>query len=297
MFQTAYAIARQFTWPVVLSRRTVEGVCSSNIGAFVVVNDQGWFVTAFHIVDFFSRLDSGALAARNHESKEQAIRMDQSLDHKARQKALKALGKLDKNATDQCSAWWGRDGVIAQDLHAIPAADIAIGRLEPFDPNWVQTYPTFKDPTKNFEPGNSLCKLGYPFHHIVPIWDVANSRFNLPAGAIPMPLFPIEGILTRFAEIKQPAGGPPPPFPLRLVETSTPGLKGQSGGPTFDTQGTIWAIQVNTAHLPLGFSPDVPGSTKGEKEHQFLNVGRGVHTITIFGLFNQYGVKYNVSTY
>jgi S1-C subfamily serine protease len=79
----------------------------------------------------------------------------------------------------------------------------------------------------------------------------------------------------------------PPPYPLSYIETSTPGLRGQSGGPIFDTQGTIWGIQVKTSHYPLGFN----------QKDQFLNAGLGVHPSTLFGLFNEAGIGFAVSSY
>jgi hypothetical protein len=108
----------------------------------------------------------------------------------------------------------------------------------------------------------------------------------------------MDGIFTRVAEIvvldkDKPV---PPPFPLRWIETSSPGLRGQSGGPIIDPQGSIWGIQSNTASYPLGFDPPVPGRP-GVTHHQFLNVGRGVHPDTIFGFLNQLGIKYDVSNY
>ena len=42
MFRLAYKIAREFTFPVILSRRTIAGACSSSIGAYVVINADGW---------------------------------------------------------------------------------------------------------------------------------------------------------------------------------------------------------------------------------------------------------------
>ncbi len=296
MFQAANAIARQFTLPVVLSRKTIGGNCSSSIGAFVVVNDEGWIITAHHIAELLAKMIAGANKARAHETQEAQIRGDSNLDHKARKKKLASLGHLGKDETDRCSAWWGRNGVSVPQIHSLPAVDLAIGKLEPFDKSWISTYPTFKDPTKNFEPGKSLCKLGFPFHQITPIYRANTDSFELPAGALPLPLFPMDGILTRFAEV-QVSGAPAPPFPLRFLETSTPGLRGQSGGPTFDTQGTIWAIQVRTMHLPMGFDPAVPNAKPGEKEHQFLNVGLGAHAATILGFFAQYGVKAKISAY
>ncbi len=82
---------------------------------------------------------------------------------------------------------------------------------------------------------------------------------------------------------------------MRLIETSSPGLKGQSGGPIFDKDGVIWGIQSTTHCLPLGFSPAVPDGKPHEKEHQFLNVGRGVHADTIVGAMNRVGIKFQIS--
>ena len=49
VFREANAIARQFTRPIVMSKLTVGGECTAQIGAYVVVNNEGNFVTAFHI--------------------------------------------------------------------------------------------------------------------------------------------------------------------------------------------------------------------------------------------------------
>ena len=90
--------------------------------------------------------------------------------------------------------------------------------------------------------------------------------------------------------VVDPAGNPlpAPPFPLRMIETSSPGILGQSGGPIFDVKGTIWGIQSSTASYAFDLKT---------KEQQYYHVGIGVHPITIFGLFDQFNVKYNVSDY
>jgi hypothetical protein len=181
------------------------------------------------------------------------------------------------------------------DVKVLPEADLAVGRLEPFDPAWVSDYPVFKDPTKDFRRGASLCKLGFPFVRITPTFDEATSKFHIPAEQSAIPFFPIEGIFTR--ELAIPPPDPPPPYRLAFVETSSPGLRGQSGGPTFDTNGAIWAIQVRTQHQPLGFSPEVKDGGKAVKEHQFLNTGLGVHVETVLGLLNEVGVKPTLTDY
>ncbi len=73
---------------------------------------------------------------------------------------------------------------------------------------------------------------------------------------------------------------------LSYLETSTPGLRGQSGGPIFDVEGRLCAIQVHTVHYPLGFSPVVEQGGRQLEEHQFLNVGVGVHADTILAFLD-----------
>jgi len=300
MFRQAIALAGGFTSPVVLSRKTVEGACSSAIGAFVVVNRDGWIITAGHMLKQLEDLILGDQSRRAYKSQRAAIENDSSIGSSEKKRRIAALPKFKKNDTDRSSAWWGRDGVQAVNRAWIDTADIGIARLEPFDPSWFSAYPVFKDPTKDFRPGASLCTFGFPFHSIKPQWDEAVLSFKLPVGALPIPYFPMSGIFTRMAEIvlvdQHGQLLPPPQFPLRWIETSYPGLKGQSGGPIIDPQGSVWGIQCNTVSYPLGFDPPVPGRL-GATEHQFLNCGRGVHPDTIFGLFNQFGVKYDVSSY
>jgi hypothetical protein len=295
MFRKALAVAGQFTFPVVISQRTVAGECSSGIGSFVVINKDGWIVTAGHILSQIDRMLTGAAQVRTHVAENARIRADASLSNRDRSAALNALGRLNPKAIEQVSAWWAFAGVAVKDVHVIDDVDLGVARLEPFDASLVKGCAVFKDPAAGIDQGVSLCKLGFPFHSITPIWDAAAGTFSFPPGAIPLPSFPIEGILTRTVMV--PSTAPAQAFPLTWIETSSPGLMGQSGGPTFDDQGVVWAIQSQTAHLHLGFDPPVPGGKSGEKEHQFLNVGRGVSTATILGFLDSLGVKYDVSAY
>lgn len=295
MFREAYKIASTFTGPVVISRRTISGDCSSAIGAFVVINPEGWIVTAAHILDQFETLSSESNKAKEVALAKQGILSDSSLTEKEKRKKIGKLDYPPKNSTDQCSIWWGIGESQLVYAAGLGGADLAVGRLQPFNPQWVSTYPVFKDPSKNFDYGTSLLKVGFPFHSIVPSWDDDKKVFVLPENALPIPRFPIEGIFTRIADGRS-EDGTPLKFPIRFVETSTPGLRGQSGGPTVDAKGTIWAIQSKTAHLPLGFSPPVPGNPD-KIEHQFLNVGLGIHPDTLFAFFNEQGIKFEKSDY
>ena len=51
MFSKAVPIAAGFTRPVVISSRTAQGECAGTIGAYVVVNREGWILTAGHLLE------------------------------------------------------------------------------------------------------------------------------------------------------------------------------------------------------------------------------------------------------
>lgn len=291
-FSAAYKIARQFTAPIVLSRKTLGGACSSAIAAYVIINDEGWVVTAHHVIESIQKMEAEKAAIVDYRDQISAIDADMTLDRKAKRKKSQRTQRPSVDSTEEYSYWYGLpdNRAIVSTWHSVPVVDLAVGKLNYFDPNWVQTYPKFKDPQKGLDMGTSLCKLGFPFHSVSPTWNAQTGGFDLPKEATPLPLFPMEGIFTRNVEI----AAPNPPFPLRLIETSSPGLRGQSGGPTFDAQGAIWAIQSKTASLPLGFSPKADG---GGKEYQFLNVGLGIHTETVTSFLASLGVKYDLTTY
>jgi len=202
MFREAFSIARNFTWPVVISHRTVSGPCAAGIGSLVIVNDEGWALTVGHLIDECIKLETSQPAVAKHEADLAAIKGDRSLRAKDRGRRIAALGRQSPSAIRNFSYWWGKSGVDFVDVTAIKGFDIAVGRLTPFDPGAVASYPILKDPEKDVEPGESLCTLGFPFHTIEPDWDEANQTFVLPPGAVPLPLFPIDGILARFIDVR-----------------------------------------------------------------------------------------------
>lgn len=291
MFAKAVARARQFTSPVIISSVTAGGQCQAGVGSFIHVNDEGWILTAAHIVQVYNDYSASRVQLQQHEAAIAAINADSSLKDKEKGKRLRALGRPKAEWIRAFSLWWGKDGRQLRDIKVIPEADLAIGRLDPFDPADVAGYPDFKDPSKGIDSGTSLCRLGFPFHDVTPTY--VNGAFQLPPQTFPIPLFPNEGILTRLVL----AGKHPQGYDLGFLETSNPGLRGQSGGPIFDREGTVWAVQSQTRHLPLGFSPPVPGARNGEVEHQFMNVGWGTHPATVVGALAQYGIKHSVSPY
>lgn len=294
MFSKACDVARHFTRPLVISLMKVSGECDTIVGSFVVLNRGGWVISAWHVFQRLQRLADEREQVRTYDAAVAQIQGDSSASPKDRAKRLKKLKSPPKDAARRFSVWWSWDRVTMNQITGIqlPAADILVGRLEPFDPAWVPTYPRLKDPGKPLPQGTSLCRLGFPFASVKATYDSKKDVFSFEKGSA-LPLFPIEGILTRALYSGKHADG----FDTGFVETSSPGLMGQSGGPIVDINGTVWAIQSQTQHLSLGFDPPVPGGRPNEKEHQFLNVGWGTDPQTIIGLLSHLGVEYTLAEY
>ena len=297
MFRNANSIARDFTRPVIMSRMTVAGACSAGIGAFVVVNNEGWIVTAAHNLSHLLELSSQEQTYLAHNAKEAAIRADSGLTDMERRQQLKSLGRLSTDGTARAAVWFAGVGTGLTNITRIEAVDLGIAQLTNFDPSSIPRYPKFKAPGPDFLPGTSLCKLGFPFYEANPTWNASTGSFDYPPGQLDACCFPLEGIFTRTQQIVPvDAAGIPisSPVPLEYLETSTPGLKGQSGGPIFDIDGNVWALQTVTTHTPLGFSPIVEINGKKTVEHQFINLGMGPSARTIAAVLTNLGVQFDV---
>ena len=289
MFSKAVPIAAGFTRSVVISSRTMQGACAGTIGAYVVVNPGGWILTAGHLLDIVRKQQDSARRHAGYRGNVVEFHRDIAADKRYRKKGVRTFHKPAESSVRNHSVWWGVDGVRLVEARIVPAADLALGRLEPFDPKSVPQYPVWKDPSRGVAPGRSLCKLGFPLHRIVPVYDEKANTFTLPEGSVPLPLFPLEGMFTRVVNTRAPGSGDGEPS--AFIETSTPSLLGQMGGPVFDAQAVVWGIQSHTMHHALGFHPPVPGGAAGQVEHQFLNTGLAVHAAVIRRLLDAEGIE------
>lgn len=293
MFANAYKLTSAFTQPVVISTRFFDKTVDCGCGAFIVVNEEGWIITVAHLWESYFAFQQHDKEISAYKRQVEAIQQDQRLDAKQKRKRIGRLKTNPRWITNH-SFWWGRDGVQLKDIKPLPDADLVIGRLDPFDPKTITSYSVFKDPASNLDPGTSLCRLGYPFHRIEASFDEANNTFKLAPDALPLPRFPVEGIYTRNVILGKSKDGK---YEIKFLETSSPGLRGQSGGPIFDVKGAIWAMQSRTTHFALGFSPKVKKDGKEVEENQFLSVGWGIHPELITAFLSDNGVKFNLSDY
>ncbi len=291
MFARAFRMAVRFTRPVVILRRRYDGSIECGCGACVVINDEGWVATADHL--FRTRDDSARHAEEIalHYRRIAGIQQESRLSPGARRRKIFALPANPRWITHH-TYWWGGDGVSIRDVARLPEADLAIGRLEPFVPGPPDAYPSFKNPA-SLDVGTSLCKLGYPFHEIAATFRADDNAFELPPAAMSLTHFPIEGIYTRTLSAGRSRDGR---YDIKFVETSTPGLMGQSGGPVFDAAGRVWAVQSRTDFRPFGCC--ARGETNGRRttEKHFLNVGVGVHPELIAAFLSDNRVRFALAS-
>ena len=292
MFSTAVPIAAGFTRPMVISSRTAQGACATTIGACVVLNPEGWILTAGHLLEIVRQQQESARRHEGYRGNVVEFHRDTAADKRFRKRGVRTFQRPAETTVRNHSVWWGADGASLVEAKIVPAADLAFGRLEPFDPASVPRYPVLKDPSRDYAPGRSLCKLGYPLHRIEPVFDEAANTFTLPPGSVPLPALPLEGMFTRSVNTRVPGSGDGDGDPSLFIETSTPSLIGQMGGPVFDAEAVVWGIQSHTMHHSLGFRPPVPGGGAGQVEHQFLNTGLAVHASVIRGMLDAAGIGY-----
>ncbi len=289
MFARAYELASQYTRPFITSARHYDGRVECSVAAFVVLNDEGWIITAAHMLELATAHAAHQSEIAEYERHAAAIDAGEGTA-KGKTKRVRALAAR-PDWVRNYSLWTGWDGRIVSEFHVLPGVDLALGRLEPFEPSLVGAYPLFAERSDAL-PGTCVCKLGYPFHSVSTTFDEAADAFVFAEGTFPLPQFPLEGIVTRTRVSDR---GRESGIEVVFLETSSPGLRGQSGGPIFDTRGRVLGIQVHTVHYPLGFSPAVERDGQRLEEHQFLNTGVGVHVQTVLSFLRRHGVRVAVA--
>ncbi|MBC8153418.1 MAG: trypsin-like peptidase domain-containing protein, partial [Bacteroidetes bacterium] len=171
-----------------------------------------------------------------------------------------------------------------------PTHDLALVRFGGYNRLLYGGYATFLKDSGRVKAGRSLCRLGYPFP------EFTNFQHNpetddiewTSTGRTHTPRFPIDGIITRLTGDGSDVSG---------IEMSTPGLRGQSGGPLFDTRGVVYGMQSSTRHLHLGFdieNRDVMVNNRKTRvsNYPFLNVGQCVHVDVIKKFLRERGIKF-----
>ena len=290
MFNKAYNIASKFTLPLVVTMRFHDKTVDSGLGSFIVLNNEGWLLSVAHNFDAFIANSQYQKEYPLYSKKVDSINSLKNISHKKRRLLLKKIKPKQKWVTNFSILLSGNAVNITQ-YFLYHEHDLAIFKVDPAAVAGITVFPKIKD-YNNISPGTSLCKLGFPFVPVNATFNEQTNSFALPPNLLPVPLFPIEGIYTRNILAGKTKDGT---MDILYLETSSPGLKGQSGGPIFDTDGNIYAIQSKNTTIQLGFKGVIEVNKKKVEENQFINFGIGVHPKTIHDLLTKHNINFQVA--
>ena len=181
-------------------------------------------------------------------------------------------------------------GTLDIDYILHPELDVSLLRFKKFGSLLCDTFPTFAANDTELKPGQLLCRLGYPFPEFSNFqYDATKDEIEWTITGKPStPRFPIEGMVTR--HVVTDAGK------LIGFELSTPGLKGQSGGPVFGADGLVWGLQSQTASRDIDFDIDTNVIRKGKKvqvqDFAFMHVGRCIHVAELKEFMRDKGITF-----
>lgn len=276
MFVHAIEIAAKYTRAIHSIRRNYgSSIVEPGTATLFFVNSDGWALTCGHVAD---QLAAGKIL----KDKAEAFRNELST-LKGTQKQKKLLKELEKkygyskntpfelhNRFMSCI-----EGDLSLKWIKHDHFDVALMKFENFTRLICDTFPIFPADTSRLRAGEFLCRLGFPFPQFTDYkYDQDNEQLVwTDSGRHSSPWFPIEGMITR--RVLDDGGK------TFAFELSTPGLRGQSGGPAFDVDGKVWGMQFQTAHLDLDFDVDQEvmrkGLNKRVTDSPFLHVGRCIH--------------------
>ena len=275
MFVSAIDAASRFTRPIhTITRLWGETTVIPGAATLFFVNADGWALTCKHVASQFVVAEQ--LSAKSATFK--AERAQLAAGKKSRH-ALRALERKHGLATGVTVEMHHRfincvDGSFQLEIRLHPTLDVALLKFKDFTTLRPRGFAVFARQGDDLKQGKSLCRLGFPFPEFTNFeYDAEADQVRwTTTGRADTPQFPIDGMVTR--HLNGPGG-------IVGVELSTPGLRGQSGGPAFDSTGCVWGMQTATNHLDLDFDVDMDVLRNGKSRHvrdsAFLHVGHCIH--------------------
>ncbi len=286
MFVKAIEENAAFTIPVITSVRFYDKSIKCGPASCIALNPDGWILTAAHIMNLVNYHEKSRKEMAAWDARTAAIKNDKKSSNKQKKRMMRANPPNPKWVTN-FSFMWGKMSIPIHEIHIDHLSDLALVRVDSRLTKNLKRFPVFGGSIVPLPQGFPVCRLGFPFLDLKAEFNEAKSEFNIVTpNVFPMPRFPLDGIVTRGVNIKNVQTG----RTVSMFEVSTPGLRGQSGGPVFDVNGTVVGIQSGTVSFPLGFAPEASEGNRKVAEHQFLNIGVAISAEEVIKLAKKYSV-------
>jgi hypothetical protein len=291
MFIEAIERVARFTRPVNTIQRAygTKQIIPGSATLFFV-NEKGYAVTCKHVVEMLTASENINQQYNHFKNERQAIANDGK--QKAHLKGLELKYKFQPETTIQLKNTFVDcvDRMSGFTWHAHPTLDLAILKFNDYGQLHYTECARFLKDTTAIKQGKSLCRLGFPFPEFTNFtYNAATDDIEWTSdGFSHSPRFPIDGMVTRFLAENQQLYG---------IELSTPGLRGQSGGPLFDEKGRICGMQFSTKHLHLGFDLIdkellINNQVKKISDYSFLHLGQCIHADAIKAFLKEHNVDF-----
>lgn len=295
MFVNAIDIASEYTRAIHTISRNIESKdIFPGAATLFFVNSNGWALTCKHVVQHLIGSDQLQKRKSDYFSELNKIH-GQKNERQTRRELLKKYDYLNNPIYEAYNCFINCvEGNLQYEIFMHQELDIALIHFINYTNLACVSFPVFAKNGENLKQGKYLCRLGFPFPEFTNyFYDEKEEKIKWnQSGRIDSPKFPIEGMVTRhLVDAHQTVFG---------FEMSTPGLRGQSGGPVFDQNGIIWGMQYATNHLDLDFDVKQEVSRKGKKtkveDHAFLHVGYCMHVNALKQFMKINGVIYQEET-
>ena len=246
--------------------------------SMMVLNEEGWLLTCKHVAQYIPLAQNINQTYLNYKQ-----RLAQGEDAFDLAEKFKYKTNTPMQLKNQFfDIFEGQIDKVNVRLH--PTLDMALVHVEGDYKLKADTFPTFSK--EHPEAGMMLCKVGFPFveYTCVKYDEISDDIFFTQEGILQTPYFPLDGMVTR--RIAQNGK-------IVAFEMNSPGLRGQSGGPVFDSSGLVYGMQTLTRHLDLEFSSKKQ-TIEGEDttEHAFMHVGVAISSVEIIAFLKEHNVTY-----
>ena len=292
MFITAIEQAAEFTRPIhIITRMWNSPTVIPGAGTLFFVNADGWALTCSHIASHVLSTDGVNIRYKQFKGEVNGIAAGVPNRRKLVKELESKYGLTDTTPVETLNVFRNcADGVTEIDIKSHPSLDVSLLHFKNFTRLYPTTFPIFAADGAALKPGLFICRLGFPFpefNNFEYDSDADETRWT-NTGRTETPRFPIEGMVTRHL-ISQTGS-------VEGFEVSTPGLKGQSGGPAFDSDGRVWGMQAATGHLDLDFDVNLEVLRDGKKrriqESAVLHVGHCIHVDILKQFMRDHGVAF-----